>query len=77
VESGKVLVNAGASSIKILLPRTAGAKVTVDSGLTSKNLIDFRQIDSKNYISNNYDSAQQKFDIALKLGASSLEINWR
>jgi hypothetical protein len=77
VASGKVTVSAGASSIKIFLPRTAGAKIAIDSGLTSKDLIDFKQTDSKNYISNNYDSAQQKYDIILKLGASSLEVNWR
>lgn len=75
-DNSKLKINAGASSIDITLPKTLGAKLTLDSGLTSKDLKDFKQIDSKNYESDNYGTASKKIDMDFDLGATSLKINW-
>lgn len=77
VEESRLRINAGVSSINITLPRSVGAQVTVDSGLSSKNLVNFVQIDSKHYESTNYGTAEKKINIDLKLGVSSLNINWK
>ncbi len=77
VEKSKVNVSAGASSVSITLPSTVGVKLTVDSVLSSKNLSNFQQLDSNNYKSNNYDTADKKIDINLNLGVSNLNINWK
>lgn len=76
-ESAKLSINAGASSVEIVLPRTLGVKVNIDSGLSSKNLIDFKQINSNTYQSENYEISQKKLDVDLNLGVSSLDITWK
>jgi hypothetical protein len=76
VEESNLYINGGASSINILLPKSVGAKLKIISALSSRKLIDFKQIDDNNYESNNYQLASKKIDINLSLGVSSLDINW-
>lgn len=68
-------LNAGASSVKIKLPKSVGAKVQVTSGVSSKTLDNFTQ-KGDYYYSNNYDTATNKIEMDLTLGASSLNISW-
>jgi hypothetical protein len=70
-------IDAGASSLNLSLPKTLGAKLMLDTGLSSKDLPDFKKIDEKNYESENYNSTDKKLNITLKMGVSSLNINWR
>ena len=72
-----VSIDAGASSLTINLPKTLGAKLIIDSGLTSKDLPDFNKIDDKTYETANYGSTEKKTEITLKLGVSSLKVNWK
>ena len=76
-DQAKVNIDAGASSLDIKLPRTVGAELFIDAGLTSKNLIDFKQIDSHHYQSTNFETATKTITLDLNLGVSSLNIGWR
>jgi hypothetical protein len=73
----QVFLKAGASSVEISLPRDAGVKLTVNSGLTSRDLPEFTQKDEHVFQSGNYDAASRKIDIGLDLGVSSLKTVWR
>lgn len=77
VDRSDVLVKAGASSVDISLPKTVGARVDVQAGLTSKDLEDFTKIGDTTYESANYGSAEKKISIELDLGVSSLNVHWR
>lgn len=77
VDKSSLNIKAGASSIDITLPQTAGARLNLSSGLTSKNLTNFKQIDSNHYETDNYQSATKKIDMDFDLGATSLKIDWR
>lgn len=76
VDQAKVTIKAGASSIKIWLPSYVGAKLNIDSGLTSKNFKDFEKIDDRHYQSKNYNLVSKKIDFDLEVGVSSVAIDW-
>lgn len=76
VQMSEVDVQAGASSINISLPKDVGATINVDSGLASKQLDGFTNIDKNTYQSSNYGSADKKIDITVKMGMASLNVNW-
>ena len=73
----RVSLKAGASSISISLPRALGAKLLVKAGLSSKNFIDFKQLDERTYESLNYASSARKVEIAIDAGVSNLNVNWK
>jgi len=77
VDESDLHIKAGASSIDITLPQTAGARLNLSSGLTSKTLTNFKQIDSNHYETDNYQTATKKIDMDFDLGATSLKIDWR
>ncbi|MCL5411873.1 MAG: toast rack family protein [Patescibacteria group bacterium] len=77
VKVSNVNINAGASTINIFLPRTVGAKVNVTSGLSSKNLTNFKKIDPNTFESANYTSSEKKITLNLVIGVSSLNVNWK
>jgi hypothetical protein len=70
----KVNIGAGASSINIDLPGTVGARVVIDSGLSSKDLVGFKKVNSKTYETENYNTALKKVEINLDVGVSSVTI---
>ncbi len=72
--SSKVNIEAGASSINIDLPETVGARVVMDAGLSSKDLVGFKKVDSKTYQTEDYQTASKKIDISLDVGVSSISI---
>ena len=76
VAVSKVKIKAGASSIKIILPVTVGARVSVDSGLSSKNFPEFDQLNNDSYQSENYNDTIKKIDFDLGIGLSSVDIAW-
>lgn len=77
LEQSDITIDAGASSIDISLPKSVGVALKIDSGLTGKDLPDFRKIDEEHYESENYAAAAKKMDINLNLGASSVSTTWR
>jgi len=77
IANSAVSIDAGASSLTLNLPKTLGAKLNIDAGLSSKDLPEFNKIDDKHYESNNYSASEKKVDIDLDMGVSSLKVNWR
>ncbi len=77
VSSSIVKINSGVNSIDVTLPRTVGARLTIDAALTSKDLNGFKKLDSNIYESYNYDIADKIIDIDLNVGASSISIDWK
>jgi hypothetical protein len=77
VDNATVSIDSGASSVHIILPKTVGAKVTADGGLTSRNFTDFKQLGNNTYQSNNYDQSAKKINLTLHGGASSFNIDWK
>ncbi|MFA5927306.1 MAG: DUF5668 domain-containing protein [Patescibacteria group bacterium] len=77
VDRARVTIKAGASSINIEVPENVGARIEIDSGLSSKNFEGFKQIDSDTYETDDYATALRKIDFEFNIGASSLDISRR
>ena len=69
-------LDTGASSNNILLPSGVGARVKIDSGVSSTDLKDFDKIDDDTYQTEGYDQAGKKIDMDIKMGAASLNMKW-
>jgi hypothetical protein len=76
-KESKVEVDAGASSLNIILPKGVGAKLNIDSALVSRAIDGFTKIDSKNWETADYSKAEKKIDIRINTGVSSLDIGWK
>jgi len=70
----RVDVNAGASSIKIEVPESAGCEVLVEAPLSSKKFPGFTKTGSGEYRTDNFDGAAQKISIDINAGVSSLKV---
>lgn len=77
VDQSVVEIDAGASSLSLSLPATVGVKMVIDSGLSSKNLPNLKDMGNNTFESNNYSSSAKKIDVTLKVGVSSLNVSWR
>ena len=69
-------VDAGASSIKITIPKNLGVKLRVDGALNSTNISSLnlnRQGDY--YVSSNYENAKSRVDMDIQMGVGSLTID--
>jgi len=69
-------VSAGASTIKLRVPKNVAVKITNDSGLSSNNFE--RQGLNKSdkvFTTDGYDQSAKKIEISLKTGASTLELD--
>ena len=73
--NSKIIIDSGVSNIDIAIPKNVGATVSIDSGITIKDLDDFIKRDSM-YISNNYDSSEFKVDIEIDCGVSNINIHY-
>ncbi len=67
-------VDAGASSIKILIPDSSGCEIKSDVSLSSKHFKDFRKINSDLYRTENFDTAKNKIYLRLDAAVSSVEV---
>lgn len=74
VPESNVKVNAGASSIRIAVPSSAGCEVRVDAPLSSKSFPGFSRIRKGHYQSDNYSSAAEHVFIEVDAGVSSIRI---
>jgi hypothetical protein len=73
----KLNIDAGASSLDIIVPKTVGVDLNIDSGVTSKKFDDFERIGDKQYRSRNYRDVDKFLNIELDLGVSDLKIDWK
>lgn len=76
LDVASVVVEAGASSINLNFPKTAGVKLFIESGMSSQELPGFISVDKNTYQSSNYDSSQKKINASVKMGMASLSVNW-
>jgi hypothetical protein len=70
----RVDVHAGASSIRIDVPESAGCEVFAEAPLSSKKFPGFTKVGTGEYRTDNYDSAAQKISITIKAGVSSMRV---
>lgn len=73
--STRAKISAGASQITIFIPRSIGAKIEADTALTSTNLneLGFRK-QGDVYISKNYSTAENRLELEVEVGVSSLKV---
>lgn len=76
VDASNIKLNAGASSVKLYLPKDAGIKVITNNALTGTNIdrLDFSR-EGKQYISRNYYNSAKKINIDVHMGLGSFDIN--
>lgn len=67
-------IDAGASDINILVPRESGCRILTDGALSSKHFNEFEKIDSDNYETENFNSAENKIYIEIDSGVSSISV---
>jgi hypothetical protein len=75
LDSVYVDIDAGASSIDILIPESAGCEVNTDIFLSSRKLEGFQKIEDDLYRTENFNSSGKKIFINIDTGVSSLKIN--
>lgn len=75
VDKIKVMVNAGASSFKFLVPKGFALSVQSDSGLSS---FDFKGLslkkEGRTYTSDDFGTNQKQIEFSIKTGVSSIEL---
>lgn len=69
-----IKLNAGAASIKIDIPKSAGCKISTDSFLVDKDFDGFKKLESGEYVSYNYDESEQKIYIDLDAAISQFTV---
>jgi len=67
-------IDAGASSIEILVPDSSGCEIKADVSISSKDFKGFKKIHSDLYRTENFDNAKNKIYIRLDAGVSSIEV---
>jgi hypothetical protein len=76
MDNTDVVIEAGASSINLNLPDTVGVKIFVESGMSSQDLPNFVSLEKNTYQSLNYESSSKKIVVNVKMGMTSLNVNW-
>ena len=74
VDNSNVRVKAGASSINIEIPDSAGCEIRTSTALSSRNFDGFDKIDSNLYRTDNFDSAKKKIYLKIDCGISSIHV---
>ncbi|MFZ7131757.1 MAG: LiaI-LiaF-like domain-containing protein [Eubacteriales bacterium] len=76
-ENGKVYIDSGVSNIDIDVPNDAGIKISLDGALNSTNLssLGLNHTDGF-YISDNYDTAETKYEFDVSMGLGKFNINY-
>jgi len=71
----KVDVETGVAEVDIRVPEASACRITVDSGLSSKDFSGFQKQADGSYETANYNSSAKRIDIHLKGGLSSFEVS--
>jgi hypothetical protein len=67
-------IDAGASSIVLRVPSSAGCEVNLDAMMSSKKLPGFNREGKGRYVTDNFETATQKVHIGLDAGVSSIRV---
>jgi hypothetical protein len=73
-ERTDVKINAGASSLEILVPESAGCEIRTNAALSSKNFSGFDRIEDDIHRTGNFDTAQNKILLNIDTGISSVTV---
>jgi len=76
VDKSEFTMDTGASTTTLSLPKDSGAKLTLSSGASSKDLPNFKKLDDNTYQSENYDQATKKVEMNVKMGAATFNVVW-
>ena len=68
-------VDAGASSIEILVPDSSGCEIKANVSISSKDFRGFNKMSSGLYRTENFDTAKNKIYIRLDAGVSSIDVS--
>ena len=69
-----VEIMAGASTIELNVPRNVGTKIQASGGITGKNFYEFKQLNSTEFESDEYDRSVKKINIKIDAGVSSVSV---
>ncbi|MCZ6777287.1 MAG: hypothetical protein O7D34_12685, partial [Ignavibacteria bacterium] len=67
-------VDAGASSITISVPSSAGCEIRYNGGLSRKRFHEFEKVDTDTYRSENFAWSPRKIYIDINVGVSSVKV---
>ena len=67
-------IDAGASSIVLRVPASAGCEVHLDAPMSSKKLPGFTREGEGRYVTDNFESARQKVHVGVDAGVSSVNV---
>lgn len=73
-EDQKVKINAGASEIKLYIPKTRACEVRTNTVLSSRQLDGFNRIERHLYRTNNFNAAKTKTYIDVEAAVSNLKV---
>lgn len=76
-EKGKdsdVEIQAGASTIRVEVPESAGCEIRVEGGLASRHFPGFEKMGDGEYRTENFSSSERKISIAIHAGVSSIRV---
>ncbi|WP_026898879.1 LiaF transmembrane domain-containing protein [Daejeonella oryzae] len=68
-------VETGVAEVEISIPTSAGCRIKVETGLSSRDFSGFTKQSDGSYITSNYDSSAKKIMINLKGGLSEFNVN--
>jgi len=74
-DSSNVVLKAGASSINILIPDSAGCEIKTEFALSSESFDGFHKTSSNLYQTENFASAKKKIYLEIKAGVSSVKVH--
>jgi hypothetical protein len=70
----RLIIDAGASDIDILIPANSGCEINADAALSSKNYDGFKKINGNVYRTENFDTSKKKIYIEIDCGVSSINV---
>jgi hypothetical protein len=74
LKESNVSVEAGASSIDLIIPKDAAVSIETDLALSNKNMGGLKETSHNNFESEGFESAKNKFVIKIEGGLSSLNV---
>ncbi|MDD4362649.1 MAG: DUF5668 domain-containing protein [Atribacterota bacterium] len=73
--NGNININSGVSKIDIAIPKNVGITLSLDTGLSMKDLDkDLRELEDNTFISNNYSDSEYQLHINIDSGLSQIKI---
>jgi hypothetical protein len=70
-----IKIEAGAASVRIILPKDAGAQIQKETALSSINFVDFKEISEDLFQTENFFSAKKKIFIEIEGGVASFYVS--